>query len=106
MEEDRPTLGLAPKWEGPSFGEVVRADSTIVAKKMPIVGDGRFGLRASWATPCEFDLLPAVRHAEDIPRSAVDCFSLEAHQLDMLGKDQIVRPQGKDSHLNFETPRL
>jgi hypothetical protein len=87
VEEDRLTLGLAPKWTGPSFAEVVRADSTTVAKKMPIVGDGRSGLRASRATPCEFDLLPAVRHAEDIPRSAVDCFSLEAHRLDMLGKD-------------------
>jgi hypothetical protein len=106
VEEDRLTLGLAPKWTGPSFAEVVRADSTAVAKKMPIVGDGRSGLRASRATPCEFDLLPAVRHAEDIPRSAVDCFSLEAHRLDMLGKDQIVCPQGKDSHLKFETSRL
>jgi hypothetical protein len=28
----RPTLGLAPKWTGPSFAEVLRSNSTIVAK--------------------------------------------------------------------------
>lgn len=57
------------------------------------------GLEVSQIIPCQ-------DHAEDIPRSAVDCFSLEVHRLDILGKDQIVRPQGKDSRLNFETPRL
>jgi hypothetical protein len=95
VEDVRPTLGLAPKWTGPSFVEVLRSDSTTVAKTMPIVGDGRSWLRASLATPCELDLLPAV-----------DCFSLESHPLDLLDKDQIVRPQGKYSRLNFENSRL
>jgi hypothetical protein len=90
----QPTLGLAPKWTRPSFAEVLRSDSTTVAKTMTIVGDGRSWLRVSLATPCELDLLPAVWHAEAVPRSAVDCFSLESHPLDLLDKDQIVRPQG------------
>jgi hypothetical protein len=97
VEDVRPTLGLAPKWTGRSFAEVLRSDSTTVAKTMPIVGDGQSWLRASLATPCEFDLLLAVRHAEAGPRSAVDCSSLEAHPLDLLDKDQSVRPQGKYS---------
>jgi len=97
VEDVPPTLGLAPKWMGCSFAEVLRSDSTTVAKMMPIVGDGRSWLRASLATPCELDLLPVVRHAEAVPRSAVDCSSLEAHPLDLLDKDQSVRPQGKYS---------
>lgn len=76
MEDVRPTLGLAPKWTGPSFAEILRSDPTTGAKTMPIVGDGRSWLRVSLATPCELDLLPAVQHAEADPRSAVDCFSL------------------------------
>jgi hypothetical protein len=92
VEDVRPTLGLAPKWTGRSFVEVLRSDSTTVAKTMPIVGDGWSWLTASLVTPCELDLLPAVRHAEAVPRSAVDCSSLEAHPLDLLDKDQFVRP--------------
>jgi hypothetical protein len=53
-----------------------------------------------------FDLLPAVSHAEADPRTAVDCFSMESHTLDLLDKDQIVRPQGKHPRLNFENSRL
>jgi hypothetical protein len=106
VKDVRPILGLAPKWTGPSFVEVLRSDSTTVAKTMPIVGDGRSWLRASLAKPCELDLLPAVWHAEVDPRSAVDCFSLESHPLDLLDKDQNVRPQGKYSRLNFENSRL
>jgi hypothetical protein len=106
VEDVRPTLGLAPKWTGRSFAEVLRSDSTTVAKTMPIVGDGRSWLRASLATPCELDLLPVVRRAEAVPRLAVDCSSLEAHLLDLLDKDQSVRPQGKYSCLNFENLRL
>jgi hypothetical protein len=101
VKDVRPTLGLAPKWTGPSFAEVLRSDSTTTTKTMPIVGDGRSGLRASLAKPCELDLLSAVWHAEADPRSAVDCFSLESHPLDLLDKDQNVRPQGKYSCLNF-----
>jgi hypothetical protein len=49
----RPTLGLASKWTGPSFAEVLRSDSTIAAKALPIMGGGRSWLRASLAEPCE-----------------------------------------------------
>jgi hypothetical protein len=73
---------------------------------MAIVGDGHSLIRASVATPCDFDLLPAVWHAEADPRTAVDCFSLESQTLDLLDKDQIVRPQGKHPRLNFENSRL
>jgi hypothetical protein len=83
----RSTLSLAPKWTGPSFAEVLRSDSTTVAKALPIVGGGRSWLRASLVEPCEFDLLSAVWHAEANPRSAVNCFSLESHPLDLLDKD-------------------
>jgi hypothetical protein len=106
VEDVRPTLSLAPKWTGRSFAEVLRSDSTTVVKTMPIVGDGRSWLRASLATPCKLDLLPVVRHAEAVPRSAVDCSSLEAHPLDLLDKDQSVRPQGMYSRLNLENSRL
>jgi hypothetical protein len=41
VKDDRPILGLAPKWTGPSFAEVLRSDLTTAAKTMPIVGDGR-----------------------------------------------------------------
>jgi hypothetical protein len=97
VKDVRPTLGLAPKWMGPSFAEVLRSDSTTAAKTMPIVGGGCSCLRASLAEPCEFDLLSAVWHAEADPRSAVDCFSLESHPLDLLEKDQNVRPLGKEN---------
>jgi hypothetical protein len=72
------------------------------------VGGGRSWLRASLANPCEFDLLPVVWHAKADRRLAVDCFSLESHPLDLLDKDQHVRPQGKysRSNLNFENSRL
>jgi hypothetical protein len=106
VEDVRPTLGLAPKWTGRSFAEVLRSDSTTVAKTMPIVGDSRYWIRASLATPCELDLIPAVRHAKAVPRLVVDCSSLEACPLDLLDKDQSVRPQGKYSRLNFENSRL
>jgi hypothetical protein len=56
--------------------------------------------------PCELDLLPAVWHTEADPRSAADCFLLESHLLNLLDKDQHVRPQGKYSRLNFENSRL
>jgi hypothetical protein len=106
MKDVQPTLGLAPKWTGPSFVEVLRLDSTTTVKALPIVGGSRSWLRASLAEPCEFDLFPAVWHAEADSRSAVDCYSLESHPLDLLDKDQHVRPQGKYSRLNFENSRL
>ncbi len=45
----------------------------------------------------KFDLLPAGWHGEADPRSVVDYFSLESYPLDLLDKDQHVRPQGKYS---------
>jgi hypothetical protein len=74
VKDVRPTLGLTPKWTGPSFAEVLRSDSTTAAKTIPIVGDGRFWLRASLATPCELDLFQAMWHAEAGTRSAVIAF--------------------------------
>jgi hypothetical protein len=97
VKDVRLTLGLAPKWIGPSFAEVLRSDLTTAAKALPIMGGGRSWLRALLAKRCEFDLLSAVWHAEADPRSAVDCFSLESHPLDLLDKDQHVCPQGKYS---------
>jgi hypothetical protein len=97
VKDVRPTLGWAPKWTGPSFAKVLRLDSTTAAKALPIVGGGCSWFRASLAEPCEFDLLPTVWHVEAIPRSAVDCYLLESHPLDLLDKDQHVRPQGKYS---------
>jgi hypothetical protein len=85
---------------------VLRSGSTSAAKTMAIVGDGHSWIRASVATPYDFDLLPAVWHAEADMRTSVDCFSLESHTLVLLDKDQIVRPQGKHPRLNFENSRL
>jgi hypothetical protein len=58
------------------------------------------------AKPCELDLLSAVWRIEADPRSAVDCFSLESHPLDLLDKAHNVRSQGKYFRLNYENSRL
>jgi hypothetical protein len=36
----QPSLGSSPKWTGPSFAEVLRSFSAIVAKELSIVGGG------------------------------------------------------------------
>jgi hypothetical protein len=106
----QPSMGLAPKWTGPFFVEVLRSVPAIAAKELSIVGGGRSRSRASLPEPCELDLLPMEWRAESVQRSAVDCFSVESHQLNLLDKDRPLRPLGKKrpscSNLNIERSRL
>jgi len=104
------SLGLAPKWTGPSFAEVLRLVSAIASKELSIVGGGRSRSRALLPEPCELDLLPTVWHAKSVQRTTVDCFSVESHQLNQLDKDRPLRPQGKRrpscSNLKIKHSRL
>jgi hypothetical protein len=76
----QPSLGLAPKWTGPSFTEVLRSVPAIAAKELSIVGGGCSRSRASLSEPCELDLLPTVWHVESVQRTTtVDCFLVESH---------------------------
>jgi hypothetical protein len=106
----QPSLGLAPKWTGPSFAEVLRSVPAIVAKELSIVGGGCSRSRASFPKPCELDLLPTLWHAESIHRTTVNCFSVESHQLLLLDKDRPLRTQGKKrpscSNLKIKHSRL
>lgn len=104
----QPSVGLAPKWTGPSFVEVLRSVPAIAGKELSIVGGGvEVG---SLPESCELDLLPTVWHAESVQRTAMDCFSVESHQLNLLDKDRPLRPQGKKrpscSNLKIEHSRL
>lgn len=47
----QPSLGLDPKWTGPSFAEVLRSVPAIAAKELSIVGGGRSRSRASLPEP-------------------------------------------------------
>jgi hypothetical protein len=89
----QPSLGLASKWTRPSFAEVLRSVSAIAAKELSIVGGGCSRSRASLPEPCELDLPLTVWHAESVQRIAVDCFSVESHQLNLLDKDRPLRPR-------------
>jgi hypothetical protein len=104
------SLGLAPKWTGPSFAEVLRSIPAIAAREFSIVGGGRSKSRASLSEPCELDLLPTVWHAKFVQRTAVDCFSVESHQFNLLDIDRPLRLQGKKrpscSNLKIERSRL
>jgi len=106
----QPSLGLALKWTGPSFAEVLRSVPAIAAKELSIVGHSRSRSRASLPKPCELDLLPTVWHAESVQRTAMDCFSVDSHQLNLLDKDRPLRSQGKKrpscSNLKIERLRL
>lgn len=82
-----PSLGLASKWMGPSFAEVLRSDSVLAAKVLSTVGGRQPRIRVMLVKPCALDLLPAERSVEEAPRSAVDCYSLEIPLLVMLDKD-------------------
>jgi hypothetical protein len=93
-KEEWPSLGLAPKWTGPSFAEVLRSDLVIAAKALPTMGGHHSRMKTLPAEPCALDLL-AVRLAEEDSRSAVDCSTLESPPLDLLDKDQPHRPLGK-----------
>jgi len=110
VEAIQPSLGLAPKWTGPSFAEVLRSVPAIAAKELSIVCGSRSRSRASLLEPCELYLLPTVWHAESVQRTTVDCFSVESHQLNLLDKDRHLRPQGKKrpscSNLKIERSRL
>jgi hypothetical protein len=70
-------LGLAPKWTGPSFVEVLRSGSVTIAKEVPFMGGRRSSLRDPLVEPCALDLISAMRLAKEDQRSAVDCSSLE-----------------------------
>jgi hypothetical protein len=74
------------------------------------MGGGRSKSRASLLEPCELDLLPTGWRAESIQRTAVDCFSVESHQLNLLDKDRPLHPQGKKcpscSNLKIKRSRL
>jgi hypothetical protein len=94
-EVEGSVLGLAPKWTGPSFVEVLRLGSVTVVKEMFFMEGRRSSLRDSLVEPCALDLISAVRFAEEDQRSAVDCTSLEYPPLDLLDKDQPRSPLGK-----------
>jgi hypothetical protein len=94
----RPSLGLASKWTGPSFAEVLCSVPTFAVNKLPLVGELRSGLRAS---PEELGVpIPAPTHAEQVLSSAVGC----PHN--PLVKDRSLDSMGKKppphSNLNFE----
>jgi hypothetical protein len=99
-KKEEPKLGLAPYWKGPSFVEVLRSGSS------SIVGGSRSWLFHVSSEPCDLDLLPSVRQAEEELRTAVDCFSLEAPQPILMGIDRPFCPPGKKSlahpNLNFK----
>jgi hypothetical protein len=88
-------LGLAPKWTGPSFVEVLRSGSVTTAKEVPFMGGRHSSLRDPLVEPCALDLISAMRLAKEDQRSAVDCSSLESSLLDLLDKDQPRSPLGK-----------
>jgi len=83
-----PRLGLASKWTGPSFAEVLCSVPSTTVKKLPFVGDHRSGLRASSEEPDTLDPLLTMSHAEQVLSSAVGCFALESRPSDPLVKDR------------------
>jgi hypothetical protein len=107
--EEEVRLSLAPLWKGPSFVEVLRSGSVSAVKKKPIVGGRHSGWMASPKEQRALDLLPMVRHAEVELWSVVDYFSLESPLLELLDKDQHLRPKGKKVlsrlNLNFENSK-
>jgi hypothetical protein len=102
------SLGLATKWTGLSFAEVLRSNLITAMKKVSSMGVLPSRLRDS---PVESrDFLPVMRFAEEDQRTAVDCYSLESPPLDPLDKVQNHRPLGKKSlpslNLNFKYSNL
>jgi hypothetical protein len=108
------SVGLAPKWTGLSFAEVVRSDPVNVEKALPNVRGRHSRSKISPVEPFILDVLPSVRLVEEELRSEVDCFSLESPPLELLDKVtdrlQHVRPLGKKrfslSNSKFESLRL
>jgi hypothetical protein len=99
-KKEEPKMGLAPYWKGPSFVEVLRSGSS------SIMGGSQSRLFHASVEPCDLDLLPLVRQAEEELRMAVDCFSLEAPRPVLMGIDRPFCPPGKKSlahpNLNFK----
>jgi hypothetical protein len=87
------SLGLATKWTGLSFVEVLRSNPITAMKKVSSLGVLPSKLRDSLAKSCDF--LPVVRFAKEDQRTAVNCYSLESPPLDPLDKDQNHRPLGE-----------
>jgi hypothetical protein len=102
------SLGLATKWTGLSFAEVLRSNPITAMKKVTSVGDLPSRLRDSPAEMCDF--LPVVRFAKEDQRTAVDYYSLESPPLDPLDKEQNHGPLNKkslpSSNLNFKYSNL
>jgi hypothetical protein len=94
-------LGLASKWTGPSFAEVLCSVPTSAVNKFPLVGELRSGLRALSEEPSALDPLPGPTHVEQVLSSAVGC----PH--DPLVKDRCLDSLGKKppprSNLNFHS---
>lgn len=62
---ERSVLGLAPKWMGPSFVEVLRSGSVTVVKEMLSMEGRRSSMRDLLVELCALDLISAVRFAEE-----------------------------------------
>jgi hypothetical protein len=88
-KKEEPKLGLAPYWKGPSFVEVLRLGTG------PIAGGSQSRLFHASAKPCDLDLLPSVRQAEEELRMPMDYFSLEAPPHELMGIDRPLCPPGK-----------
>jgi hypothetical protein len=101
-----PSLGLASKWTGLSFAEVLCSIPTTAVKKLPFMGGLRSGLKASSEEAGALVPLPAPTHAEQVLSSAVGCIDLESHPPDPLVKDRSLDSLGKKSpprsNLNFK----
>jgi hypothetical protein len=95
-----PSLGLASKWTGSSFAEVLCSVPISAVKRLPFVGDLHSGLRASSEELGALDPLLASTHAEQVLSSVVGC------PLDPLVKDRSLDLLGKKppprSNSNFE----
>jgi hypothetical protein len=91
----RPSLGLASKWTGPSFAEVLCLVPTITVKKLPFMGGLRFGLRASSKEPGALVPLLASTHDEQVLSLAVGCIDLESRPPDPFVKDRSLDSLGK-----------
>jgi hypothetical protein len=99
-----PSLGLASKWTGPSFVEVLCSVPTSAVNKLPLMGELRSGLRASSEEPGAHDPLLTPTHAEQVLSLAMGC------PLDPLVKDRSLDSLGKKpsprSNSNFEHSML
>jgi hypothetical protein len=99
-----PSLGLASKWTGPSFAEMLCSVPTSAVNKLPLVGELRSRMRASSEEPGALDPLPVPTHVEQVLSSTVGCPHdplVKDRSLDSLGKKPSPR-----SNSNFERSML